>query len=444
MSDVLLVVPPQFDGKAVARDEGTCGVSGILTPTVQPLFMYELLERDGFEPDLIDMQVMDKNPDYSKYEWVIVWCSIYGSLYQDLEEVRKAKEAGCKTVVIVNRPIIEDEIMERFKFIDYFVRYHERERTIQALLKGDESKGLIYRKDGKLVVTPMWPYTDMKHLDFQLPWHLLPMEKYEKFFMIVSKGCGMMCDFCEFRGWKFIHRDVDVLLDELEYLSQYKKFIKIETNDMFMNKQFARDFMDGIIKRRIEVDYQACVRANNVNGEMLDLAARSGMEGRIQLGVESPSEKARNLINKCLPDKILWDAINAIKEHEMNLELLLMWGFPWDSHQTANEMISFIKRVKPDRVAVSSVRPIVGTPLHQLFRDEGLLTKDLVLDDYVKEYGYHWVSGTKHLSLDEVKNEHARILEGFNASHEKFDLRGWLRSTFFKWYFLERIISYSL
>jgi len=431
MSTVLLVNPPKYKEEfSVMREEGTCGVlsrNESMNPQ-QMLFVYKLLEDDDQEVDLIDMQTQGTSVAYEKYDWVIVWCSIYGSLYQDLEEVKKAKDAGARTVVVVNRPIIETEIMEKFPFIDYFVRYHERERTIPALLKGQLDKGLIYRKDGKLVETPMWPYTGMEHLNFRLPFELLPMQKYEKFFHVVSKGCGMRCSFCEFRGWKFIHRDVNVLLDELEYLSSFGKFIKIETNDMFMNKQFARDFMGGIIKRKIDINYQACVRANNVNSEMLGLAARSGMESRIQLGVETPNETTRNLINKCLPDKVLWDAIRAIKEQEMSLELLLMWGFPWDSHQTADDYIRFIRKVCPNKVALSSVRPIVGTPLHQMFRDEGLLDHDLALDDYVKEYGYHWVSGTKHLTLDEVRQEHTRILDEFNKDTSGW--WGWIKSRF--------------
>jgi radical SAM superfamily enzyme YgiQ (UPF0313 family) len=152
------------------------------------------------------------------------------------------------------------------------------------------------------------------------------------------------------------------------------------------------------------------------------------MESVIQLGVESPSEEARNKINKCLPDKVLWDAINAIKEHEIKLELLLMWGFPWDSHTTANEMVDFIQKVKPDKIAVSSMRPIVGTPLYQEFRSSGLLDHELTLDDYVKVYGYYWHCGTQYLTREEVAQEHQMILANFEHKNERWlkKLGGWV------------------
>lgn len=417
MSKILLVNPPKFDGKGVMREEGICGVSGYIVTPVQMLFCHKLLSDEGHIVDLIDMQVQGNKVTYENYDAVVVWCSIYGSLYHDIEELRKAKQAGCQTIAIVNRPIIEKEIMERFPFIDYFVRYHERERTLVELFKGNLDKGLIYRKNGKLVVTEQWPYQNMKHLNFQLPWNLLSMEKYDRFLMIITKGCGYSCNFCEFRGWPFIHRNVDVLLDELEHLSTYDKFIKIETNDMFLNKTFARDFLGGIIKRGIDVEFQACVRANHVTDEMLSLASKAGMESNIQLGVESACEELRNKINKRLPDEVLWKAINAIKKHKMKLELLLMWGFPWDSHDTANDMINFIDKVSPDKIAVSSVRPIIGTPLYNDFRESGLLQRDLVLDDYVSVYGYYWFCGTQHLTREQVKQEHQRILTEFQKKH---------------------------
>ena len=146
-----------------------------------------------------------------------------------------AKKVNPGIVTVLGGPhvtYLPEETLTENAAVDIVTR-GEGELTLVDLVRCLESsqelsqvKGIGFRSNGEVVLTPPQPLVDVKEL--LLPaYHLLPMEKY--YFVVLgrfatviaSRGCPYQCTFCsEWRFWgaPWRQRDPKMIWDELELL----------------------------------------------------------------------------------------------------------------------------------------------------------------------------------------------------------------------------------
>ena len=118
MRTLLLNPPSAYHGKWISREQ--CGV-GLVEERFLPseiLLSVAYLRRAGFNVDFRDLEGSDF--DFSGFQVVVAWISILHSYHEDLAWLRRAKETGCRTVMVLNEPYegLEMETLRRHPFVD--------------------------------------------------------------------------------------------------------------------------------------------------------------------------------------------------------------------------------------------------------------------------------------------------------------------------------------
>ena len=204
---VLLLNPPSaFDGKCVSREQGGIGLVEESFLASELFLTAAFLQRRGHDVEAVDLEGSD--PDFSPYQVAVVWVSILHTLHQDMEWLRRAKDCGCRTVLILNDAYdgFETACLQRRPFIDAAVRLWERQLSLDALLKGwkegerPDYPGLIVRDGGGLVDSGEHPrLDDLSHLEScALLLRRQPLTRYEAVGITPGRGCTARHRFCRY------------------------------------------------------------------------------------------------------------------------------------------------------------------------------------------------------------------------------------------------------
>lgn len=269
-------------------------------------------------------------------------------------------------------------------------------------LKENESlnsiNGISFKNKGAIIHNPDRPFE--KNLDaIPFPaYHLLPMEKYlapEAYFvpngsktkmisfftMLSSRGCSMNCLYCPypviFGPWRgFSPERVVAEIEELttNYPIQAIWFHD-QTFSMFPKQ--TEELCDEITKRGIDIRWACETRADKLSSSLVRKMKAAGCT-RIQIGVETGDTDLLERIGKRSTTlEVIEKAIEVFKKENMLVEANFLVGLPGESWKTIVNTARFIKKIKPDDVAVSIVTPYPGTPLFKLAKRKGwLITED--------------------------------------------------------------------
>ena len=258
-------------------------------------------------------------------------------------------------------------------------------------------KGIVYRDNGKISITPPRPLIkDLDNLPFPAR-HLIPFKEYKTSQsqaggMITSRGCVFNCNYCSsslIMGKKFRSRSPENVVDELEELV-YKYGVNdiAFLDDIFMlNKRRARAVADEIKNRGIDISFVTSSRVDTVNQELLECLKRAGMS-TLYCGIESGSQRVLDLMGKGITLKQAEDAIKAAKNVDINVLGSFILGYPGETAQEMDQTIDFSIKLDPDYSQFSILTPFPGTPIYYELKQKGLLgtedwSKYTVLDSVV-------------------------------------------------------------
>ncbi|MGC8851472.1 MAG: B12-binding domain-containing radical SAM protein, partial [Candidatus Micrarchaeia archaeon] len=296
----LLYNPPGF-----MREE--CCISEIPVKIIpsQIFLAGAYLQKQGFDVDVVDGQTQKE--EFNDYDVVVVWVALFDGFYKDIEYLKKAKELGKKTVMVLNDPIegMEKEAMERFDFIDVAVRLNEREVTLgkvlQAVQKGVilDFPGVMWREGKKIVdngVSPFLP--NLHHLGScsQLL-EKLPLKSYESAFIITGRGCPFQCTFCEYRQSGVRKRRIEDILSEFAVLDgKIERVFALDLN-MPADKKWTNEFLEKMKESKFKVKWQTDARAGDCTIELLKKFKDAGCTNMV-IGVESLDDGILEKIRK--------------------------------------------------------------------------------------------------------------------------------------------------
>ena len=250
------------------------------------------------------------------------------------------------------------------------VVFGEGEETLCELLevledKGDLAgvRGLAYRdKDGRICRTE--PRLQIEDLDS------IPFPYYEAFkdfnfqnyngfvglprptaAVITSRGCVFDCAYCgsvNFWGKKWRRRSAQNVLDELEHLvrDMGARSIYMFDDNFPVNKKRAMDICQGIIERKLDIQWACCSHVKMVNEELLKVMKQSGCVS-IDFGVESGSDTILRNINKNQTRKDIEKAFALVHQAGIKPRAYLMVGNKGETTGTIDETVDMIGTIKP-------------------------------------------------------------------------------------------------
>jgi anaerobic magnesium-protoporphyrin IX monomethyl ester cyclase len=386
---VALVNPPY----GTIKEECCHGpVNELIVPS-QICLATAYLRSKNIDADLIEMggkNLTLQKIDFSGYDIAVVWCSLVKSVYDDIKILKKAKENGLKTIMILNDPYegCELELMQKFEFIDYCVRLYERELILEKLIKSIGNKkepsfpGIMVRKKGNVKDFGKVPFiSTANHLvSCEEILEELPLKRYEYAFLTTGRGCLFSCTFCFYGQTGCRRREIKNVVNEFKILSDNVKSITCLDYDMLTDKKWTVEFSNELVKMGNQCEWTTDARAEQCDVDTLKSMSRAGLK-RLTIGVESADEEILKKIKKFIDLKTVEKSAQNCHKADVLPGYAFMLGFPWDSQETMKKYPVLVNRLLPCAFQFIFAMPIRGTVLYDQCRELKLI-KELTVEDY--------------------------------------------------------------
>jgi radical SAM superfamily enzyme YgiQ (UPF0313 family) len=310
-------------------------------------------------PDLVGMSVFNANR-FGAMEWA-----------------RTAKEIlpECTTVFGgVAATFLWEHLLGECPDLDCVV-LGEGEATISELVEGLDQRtsrnlnemladvpGLAIRLHGSLVKTSSRPF--IQDLD-SLP---IPAKYFTYDHLSLSRGCPGNCTFCGSpRFWERRVRfhSARYFVDELEMLYRRGvRFFYVSDDTFTMKKSLVIAACREILARELDIFWYAISRVDCVDEDILYWMRKSGCI-QISFGVESGSEKIRNLLNKNITEEQIVRAFDLTQSFGILARAYFIYACPGETEATIEEHLRLIQRIKPLSVIFYIMHLFPGTAMYE-------------------------------------------------------------------------------
>ena len=376
--------------KAVAFRDERLG----FVPPMSLLLVAALMEREGVEVDLIDMEaeglsyaatlerVRSFAPDLLGFT-VTTW-----SFHSVLGWIKRFKADTAIPVLVGGEHLrlYPQETMSHAA-IDFCI-VGEAElplpEFIRAFREGgafDGIKSLGYRKDGHVVIDRTIRFVEeIDTVPFPAR-HLIRNERYENILsrkknftaLITSRGCPFNCAFCNHTHQKYRVRSAENVVDEIELnLKSYDiRDFDIYDSTFTANEQRVIRICEEIRRRGLEVGFTVRSRVDVVSREMIDSLKSAGCH-TIMYGIESSNPEILRMMNKRISLEQVTKTVSYTKQRGIKALGFFLFGFPGETRDTIEDTIRFSLRLPLDYALYSVLLPMPDTEIYAYYRERGL------------------------------------------------------------------------
>ncbi len=319
------------------------------------------------------------------------------------------KRVNSNTLTVTGGPhvtLAASAFLQEAEDVDIVVR-GEGEYTLLEIVQTIESRkplnhirGIAYRQNGKIVLTP--PRQFIENLD-EIPYpayDLVDMEQYlspknigyrsfrdRAISMITSRGCPFNCCFCSVHlhmGKEFRAHSADYVINHIKFVVDKFKVQNIffEDDNLTLDVKRFEAICDRIISRKIKIGWETPngVRADCLNINLLKKMKQSGCRS-VFIGVESGDQRILdNVIRKSLDlNRVVEFAKNAM-EIGLKTGAFYIIGFPGETKQNMQRTVDFALKLKHDYdvgMHLFMATPCYGTRLYEDCINKGYIQNDL-------------------------------------------------------------------
>lgn len=371
-------------------------------PPMGILYIAACLESLGYSVSVIDAHADDLTVEdvilkIKNYNPRVVGISCnYAPLHNitmDLCSKIKIENKNIVTVVGGNHAAASYEhMLKSCRDIDYVILgqgeyiFSSLLRAIDPSSKNDKRisdvKGIAYTDDGVVYKTPSAPI--INNLD-ELPlpaYHLVDMSKYDRYNVIISRGCPFECNYCASNVITKRHvkyRSPKYVVSEIKYiLTKYgNKPVWFSDDTFTANNKIVDELLDRIINMNINFEWSCLTRVNTTSIDVLKKMKQAGCK-YISYGVESGNPEMLNLMNKKITIQNIETVLENTKRVGIDMYLFFIVGYPGDTIEMENDSLELIKRLNPTGVAYNVFIPLPGTRIWKCLEDKGLVSFDTI------------------------------------------------------------------
>ncbi len=368
---ILIINPPAYNKKDYIR-EGRCMQTksswAALWMPLSLCYIAAVLRKEGHVIRLIDCIAdrldnkklvnisLEFKPDLAVLNTAIP--SITGDM--STADALKKSLPGVKIVVVGMYPTLyEKECLARFGQADYAIM-DEPEWVIARLadaIAGNNStekvKGLIFRKDGEIIVNEKQNLSENNLDDLPFPArdllnndaYRLPTNRKKFTLLSVGRGCSGNCIYCVanvYYGRRFRKRSAIRVADEIEEcINEYDIRNFLFWGESFTTDQkYGEEICDEIIKRNLKISWSTTSRVDTLNQQFLGKMKKAGCI-LLGLGIESYDQKILNNAHKGITTEQIDNAVSMIRKAGINSMGHFMFGLPGDTKETARKSIKY-------------------------------------------------------------------------------------------------------
>jgi len=453
---VLLVNPPQtfYPGSEPPAGNLPIGLMYLAAVLQKTNFKVEILDTFMVEPvfqrngdettvgmpfERISQEINAKKPDIVGISGPFT-CQIGNTI----KISNLVKRVNSNIITITGGPhvtLVAGTFLQEAKDVDIIVR-GEGEYALLEIAQAIESskplndiKGIAYRQDGKIVLTPPRPF--IENLD-EIPYpayDLVNMEQYlspkkigyrsfrdRAVSMITSRGCPFNCCFCSVHlhmGKKFRAHSADYVINHIQFVVDKFKVQNVffEDDNLTLDLKRFESICEGIISRKIKIGWETPngVRADCLNIDLLKKMKQSGCKS-VFIGVESGDQRILDsVICKGLDlNRVVEFAKNAM-EIGLKTGAFYIIGFPGETKENMQRTVDFALKLKHDYdvgMHLFMATPSYGTRLYEECKTKGYIPSDLTWNAFAQARqpkGLPLIT-TDEFTPDEVKEIAARAL----------------------------------
>ena len=353
-------------------------------------YLAEFLQHSGIEYDVLDMnlgytfndlekKILDFKPD-------IIGIAMKSYRYKDSYAfVQKLKDRFPQIPIAIGGAHISTEkekVMQECSAIDFGV-VKEGEETFLELCQGEplkSIKGLIYRKDGKIIFTG--------ERQFRRDITSLPWPRYEKFELkkywypgmcvLSSRGCPEKCTFCAVplvsgNWWRF--RTPESVVEEIKhwYDKGYRRIEFLDDNFTLHQERILKlcDLIEKSQLKGMHYNVPQGVRADRVSKNLLQRMKDVGFD-RMSYGVEVGNEKMLKLVRKGETLETIERAICDAIDVGFDVSLNMMVGFPFQTVEDVEDTFKLALKYPIRHANFNNLIPYLGTEDYRRAKENNL------------------------------------------------------------------------
>ncbi len=309
----------------------------------------------------------------------------------------------------IHATLLPEQTLERPE-IDYVVQ-GEGERTFEELVAALERDGVArniagvwWKEQDQAVSGGQRPFIDLNDEPF-LDYDLVDVPSYtrkvfgvERLAFSTSRGCCFPCAFCYSTA---VHRRRWRALDPETAVQQLKEFTRrygvrgIFPTDanFFLDLDRARAILDGVLRENLKLVFTRLhIRFDTLrrlSDEDLSLIERAGCKC-LALGVESGSERIRDLLHKPVDEDELLKMNQRFKRYSIMPMYFFMLGYPTETPEELIATVNLFTRLITENPrawkSVNTYAPFPGTELYELAVAEGLKPPERMEDWFSFSY----------------------------------------------------------
>lgn len=378
--------------ESITLCSATLGEDGKREPPLGPLYIAGALERLGVSVEFRDYQLAPDADGFSgrrladfladHAEIVAVSCFV-DMLPVVIDATRILREESPDTTIILGGPgpsASADRILELYPWIDGVVRGEGDETIEEWMLRRRAGHadltpiaGMSIRHGDRIVSGP----SRQRELDLESlaapAYHLVEWDAYPYARVITTRGCAYRCSFCDVTalwGNRSVYRDIDAVIDEMEYLRDVhgKTVITIVDDTFVQDRNRVRAFCRRLLERRSRLAWSCFSRINLMSRGLAETMAEAGCQSML-FGIDSGSPAVLARTHKMVRAEDVAPVIEYCAQIFEIVEASFIWGYPFeelDDFQMTLDLAAAVSRWAPKvNVQLHRLSPLPNSPIYR-------------------------------------------------------------------------------
>ena len=227
---------------------------------------------------------------------------------------------------------------------------------------------------------------------------VVPERNSEKIHCIQSKNnvCTGTCSFCYERKGKIFYKSIDIIIEEIKYVSEnfgVKKFFFSDDNLLDPNDIYAKKRMiglcNGLLKLNKKLIFTCYIKATSFNrsdfdSKVLSLMRKAGF-ATMFIGIESGSEEDLLLYNKRTTVEDNLNIVDILRKHDIIPQVGFINFNPYTTPETLKKNYEFLVKIGSNNLysfVCSFMNIYKGTAIYNKAKKDGLIKSSYtILDD---------------------------------------------------------------